>query len=271
MPPRPNAPTLTRLCAVALLALAGIAAASDDSRKPRQPPESPEARLDLDAWRADWDRGLPAPRLDPARVKEILAALEQPKRPPSLWERFDQWLRSWFGDASERVDAPNWLAQLLQAIPAWVYKAIFWTLLGALVACLLVIVFIELRAAGVWRRRARAQAVADAIATATTGPAAPAPGLAGIAALPLREQPAALLQWGIRQLVVRRVLPADRSLTNGELLALVRARAPDELARFRRLTLAAEAVVYGRQEPDEAETRALLDALRALPDAGAPS
>jgi hypothetical protein len=261
--PRRSA-ALARLGAAALLAVAGAAFAAPEADEPAEErKETVESQRDLDAWDADHDRALPARRLEPARLGEILKSLEPPKKPPTAWERFKDWLRSLFGSGPARIDAPDWLERLFNAIPGWVYAAIFWTLLGALVVALLAIVVVELRAAGIWRRRAKAQAEAAVVAAATVGaPVEWSLGLAGIAGLPLHDQPAALLQWAIRHLILRRVLPPDRSLTNGELLALVRTRAPNELPQFRRLARAAEAVVYGKQPPAEAETRALLDELR---------
>jgi hypothetical protein len=277
VPRRRNAATLRRRIGVALLAAGAACAApalgavetcpipSGDS----PPAETAESLRDRQTWEHEAAQRLPPRTLEPARVAAILAAIEPPPREASLWDRFVAWLDGWFKAEEQGGEAPAWLLELIERIPKWLGPALFFGSLAALVIALATIIVIELRAAGVFRRRAGVAGTPAATAAALA--AAPAAGLelAGIGALPLREQPAALLLWAIRRLVARHVLPADRSLTNGELLALVGTRAPDELPVFRRLARAAEAVVYGARDPAERETRELLEALRT-PAGAAP-
>lgn len=265
MPRRRKGAALRRLGCAALLGLNGAAFAADGSCPiPGAPPaETQETVRDRDTWSREAAQPLPASRLDAGRVAAILASLEAPPRKASWWERFNRWLESWLGRAGEDADAPEWLAKLLGGIPPWAAKLVFWLVLGALVAGLAAIAVIELRAAGVLRRQQPRPAAAAPGAARET--AREAPDLAFIGRLPARDQPAALLQWAIRRLVARRILPADRSLTNGELAAVLRTHAPAELPLFQRLACAAEAAVYGARAPAADEVRALLDAVGTPP------
>lgn len=263
MPRRPSAAGLRRLGLLALLAAALAAPAANAAQEcpvpaPPPPAESDTSRLDEQTWAQEAAQTLPpARKLDPQRVAAILATIEPPRpQAASWWERFVQWLERY----ARQNEGSNWLADLLRDVEPWVFTNIFLAILAMLVIALGALIIVELRAAGVGKARRR-QTVAGA------RPAAASPrvelGLADIAALPLREQPPALLQWAIARLVERQVLPADASLTNGELLAVLRARAPDELPTFRRLTRVAEAAAYGAIEPAEDDARELLAALRA--------
>ncbi len=271
---RLSAATLRRFGCAALLAGAGAAFAASgvDScpipqgagagEKPEEEQkETADSRRDQEAWDSDDARALAGTStLDTTQVAGILAAIEAPKPEVSWWERFMRELNAWLARSASEAAAPKWLVEALQAIPPWVFKLVFWLVFAALLGGLAAIAFIELRAAGVWRRKPKHDVERGAAASVPF--AAPdLPDLAAIAALPLRARPAALLQWAIAGLVARQVLPADRSLTNGELLTFVRARAPGELPVFRRLARSAEAVVYGARMPDERETRELLESV----------
>jgi len=252
--PRPSIRIALLLCAGFAIAAPAIVAAD----------ESADSQRDQAVWAEEATRTLPpADRLQPGRVAAILAAIETaPKPPDSWWERFTRWLESWLRQGKD-AQAPNWLIKLLQSIPPEVARAVGWALLAALVIGLAAIVIVELRAAGVFRRRDGVRPGLVAGVAAPPVPNGAQPGLAEIARLPLRDQPAALLQLAIRLLIARQLLPADSSLTNGELLAVLQARAPAESPRFRRLARAAEAAVYGSIEPSARETRDLLDSLRS--------
>jgi hypothetical protein len=245
-----------------LLAFAGAAAGEGSCPIPAGAPdaETPEAVRDREAWSRELGQPLPdARRLDPARVPAILARIETPQPPESWWDRLLRRFAAWL--QSDEAALPQWFTDFARRIPPWVGSAVVIVLVAGLALGLLAVVIIELRAAGVFRRR-RSGAGEPAL-PAGTAPPDWQRTLDDIARLPLRERPAALLAFMIRRLVARDLLPADSSLTNGELAALLGARAPAEVAAFRRLARAAEAVVYGAAEPGERDTRELLDALRA--------
>jgi hypothetical protein len=213
-------------------------------------------------------RELPAGhRLDPGKVAAILAAIGAEKpREKSWWERLVERLQEWAARNRSQSKEPSWLIEWLRDIPPYVVKNFFLLVLASMVIGLGVLVIVELRAAGVGRRRpAGAARMAPAGASAAT---ASLPSLADIAALPLLEQPAALLRWAIARLIERQLLPPDASLTNGELLALLVSRAPDEVPAFRRLARAADAAVYGAIGPTEREAGELIGALQPARHSG---
>lgn len=262
MLPRRSATPPKRHAFAALLVaavLARPAGAAETCPIPQsRPAESEESHLDASTWEDEARQALPQGRvLDPERVGGILAALQAPKPPAkSLWERFLDWVNAWLARNRRASEGTHWLTEWLAGIEPWVARNVLLAMLGLLVIGLGVLAIVELRAAGAGRRRQRE--ARGTHAAATVG-ARRVPTLAEIAALPLRDQPPALLQWVIRRFVDRQILPADASLTNGELLAILRARAPAELTAFHRLTRAAEASVYGAIAPADAEMRELLD------------
>lgn len=228
-------------------------------------PASAEGRNDITAWRGDEARSLPAiAALRSEEVASILRGIEKPSPPqPSWWDRlmarFDEWLRLQSGDAA----APAWLRDLLSQVSEEAVTAILWLLLCLLVIAMGGIVIMELRAAGIGRRR-RAASAGGALPLSGTATADVPPSLAQVMTLPLRAQPAALLRLAIHRLAARQLLPPDDSLTNGELLRLLETHATVEAAAFRRLARGADAVVYGARELPREEVAALFEALGAL-------
>lgn len=272
-----RSPSVIAGATLALCALTTAAAADGGSCPIPPTPDHPvqtapadapsvEGRNDLDAWAADEARPPAASMaLQIGDVAAILDALEQSPPPPLSWwdrllARFDAWLQRHSADA----EPPAWLRDLLQGISGEAVIAILWLLLCLLVVALGGIVITELRAAGVGRRRRGAPVAVRASREGGPSARAAAPTLAQIAVLPLRDRPGALLRLAIVALTARALLPDDNTLTNGELLRLLEARAAPEAGAFRQLAHGADSAVYGAREPRPEDVVALVDALGAL-------
>lgn len=232
-------------------------------------PESAEVMADVLGWIDDQARSAVAPaQPDAAAVGGILAALREPpklREELSWWQRLLRWINWLLSSDDDADDGPGWLERLMQGITPGMAQAIWWTLLALLVAALATIVIAELRAAGAFgprRRRGRQDAIAPAASSAQAPQAATT--LSAIAALPLPEQPAALLRWSIAALAQRRLLPRDASMTNGELRSRLRRAAPVEVEVFAALVRAAEAQTYGGRTPTPEHMQALLQSAPTL-------
>lgn len=208
--------------------------------------------------------GPPARVADPAAVAPILAGIQQERdRPPeTMWQRFVHWVMERFTrQAPESHGMPGWL-RWLSGIPPEVLRAIWWSLFAILALSLAWIVIRELRAAGAFSRgkRERRRPVAAAEGDATAGRA---PTLAEVAAMPDALQAGALLRAAIAHLRLRQRLPADDSLTNGELRAQLSGISTDERTLFGEIVRVADAQLYGGVPPQADRLRTLIEAAGA--------
>ena len=190
---------------------------------------------------------------DPALVPELLAAIktEAAEAPAGLWQRFRDWFEGLLNPQAGDAEPPEWLLKFgewLQAVPGWIWKALFWATVALIVLSVLAVVIIELRASGVGaHRRARSRAPTGADEKT---PEPPELDIADLDRLSPRLRCAALLQWLIRRLRGAGHLPADEARTNRELR---RGLAGTPGATFETLLDGLEPAIYGSACPDDAE------------------
>jgi hypothetical protein len=231
----------------------------------------------------DWAMTLPTPAaanrhpaLDPTAAAAVLARIAQERdaEPVSVWERIRRWLQSLF-ESDEKSKPPSWLSKLFEAlghIPPAAVRTTFWILAVLLVGFLLTLIVVELRASGVFTKRAkRIQATAARAGRTMETAQTPAPALSldDIGRLSPDARASALLGWLLRVLMERRLLPPDRTLTNRELARQLPAPAA---AGFRRFLRCVEPALYGGlvlRDDAFAEARTLASELARPSGAGA--
>jgi hypothetical protein len=187
-------------------------------------------------------RVLPAPE----RLRDIARHLPSPKSPPSMWEQFRRWLKSWL-EAHSR-----WWPDVRRYLSGWhttpgQAAAVFYSLVALAVLTVVVVVVIELRAAGALglRRRVRPTAQAD------QGPLAQEQSAPeDLAGAPERLRPVLLLRRLVAVLTTSQRLKHERDLTCRELITTARFDSGAQRERFAALALLAESGLYGR--PDQA-------------------
>ncbi len=204
-------------------------------------------------------------RFDFAALPGLLArTLHVESTPPvSWWQRFKDWLGKKLrasGDSDYR-----WLTEFLKSLnpPAWLADLILRASVAVILLLALAVVVNELRANNLssWlQRRRRTQRTSRVPAGANETRMA----WKDVANLPPGQQPAALLRLVLQELIERGVLPDDRSLTNGELLARLGAAARAHAAPFAELASAADAVLFGNRAVVAAQLAPLHQAAQAI-------
>lgn len=218
----------------------------------------------------DWDE-----RISEGRVRELRTALaasreappmrsptlealrpvlkriesQQQTAPPTPWEEFKAWIKSIFEKRDQLDQGDSWFWRMLRHlhISPTAGKIINYSLLALLLAGAIAVVIIELRAAGLLGKTksggpARRRTAGGSVSREVT--------LGDVAAAPLTERPALLLELLIGRFVASGRLRERRSFTHRELDRATRLdEAPDREA-FREVLLAAEAVRYAHRVPD---------------------
>jgi hypothetical protein len=240
-----------------------------------------EARNDLSAGslaelRATVQRELTPRRatraLEVQRLKRVLAELgEASQERSSPWSRFKQWLRSLFerrDDESEGGGFSRLLDQL--GVSDAVIEIITYVLLGVVVALAGLIVYNELRAAGVLRGRVRGAGGEDP----NVGNGRRRPTLHDVEQADLRERPRLLLELIAAKLTDLKRLPPAGAFTVREITRAAQLRDEPDRSRLADLALTAERARFaaGRIEPSVVDTavahgRALLTSLDSPEDA----
>jgi hypothetical protein len=180
---------------------------------------------------------------DVRSLQPILSALAG-SHSATGWSRFKSWLRS----ILERPDQPgaeSWFARMVShvGIPQSVIRLIAYAALACVVVMAGMIVFNELRMAGMLSRRRgagpqrRGQGADGAVGL----------GWKAIEQAPLRERPRLLLEAIIRRLSDRGILPPAGALTVRELSAAARLPETEDRVRLTELALAAEWVRYSEE------------------------
>ena len=196
---------------------------------------------------------------------------------PSWWERIKAWIRHWLESADR--NPPAWL----RYVPHWkiggaLARLAVYGMVTVLLVTVAVIVFVELRAAGVLGKRTRRRSAARDVAGETRSKDLRGLGIEELDAVPAHERPVRLLRLLVEALMRSRRLDHDRDLTCRELIA--QARFDDERQRnaFSHIALLAERVLYGperapAQIPDEmvSGARALHAQLLAAPSGAQPT
>lgn len=190
----------------------------------------------------------PAPDVD--RLGPVLAELGAPgQKGATRWERFKRWLQEKLERRNEDDDESSWLEDLGRQFEtsegvARVITYVGYAVLGALV---LLVIVSELRAAGLWGGRRRAERRLRAHA-----PGRRAIRLADVSQAPLADRPGLLLRLLGEALTRAQRLPASDGLTAS---AIVRgARLDDDADRtdLRLVAKTADEVRFGGKPPAEA-------------------
>ncbi len=185
-------------------------------------------------------------------LRPVLKRIESQQKtvPPTPWEEFKAWVKSIFERRDKLDQSDSWFWRMLRQlhISPTTGKIINYSLLALLLAGAIVIVIIELRAAGFFANtkpggplRRRATGVSE------TGRVT----LGDVAAAPLAERPALLVEVLIGRFVATGRLHERRSFTHRELDRATRLDEPPDREAFREVLLAAEAVRYAHRLPEE--------------------
>jgi hypothetical protein len=241
-----------------------------------------EPRNDLSAGslaelRATVQREL-APRtaartLEVARLKGVLSELGEASRERSgVWARFKQWLRSLFQRGDEGRESGG-LRQLLDqlGVRGAILEILNYFVLALCVALAGVIVFNELRAAGVLRGQ-RSRGASDGNESARTGLARPT--LSDLEQAAHAERPRLLLELIAAKLTDLRRLPPAGAFTVREITRAAQLPEEPDRSRLSELALTAERARFaaGSIEPAVVDSavahgRALLTSLDPTSDA----
>jgi hypothetical protein len=233
-----------------------------------------DALQDLANLAEGYGAATPSNRPDVKALPGVLQALsrEQSGNPPSWWEVFKAWLRSWLGSHS---DSLSWLDRWLERLGGSITlsKVISYSLVALVLLAAAAVIINEFKAAGRVRGR-RDAARAAARLTPATDPAAAGPVPAALA-----DRLAELLRRLVERLVQTRRLESERSLTHRELVARSVFDSDAQRAAFERVARTAESVLYGPSGGDPSggaseqlaavleEGRRLLAQLSATPPA----
>lgn len=214
----------------------------------------------VDYW---YDDAAPAHRdVDVATLAPILEELraQTADRPPTWFERFKDWLRSFLERQGDTPD--NWFTRWLEnaRISDFVASLILYSALALILGMTIFVIVNELRAAGVFRARSKAQPdqAAGGIAVAAEDAAA------DFDTLPADRKASMLLRMLVATLIRSGRLRTERSLTHRELGA--RAKFDDARQResFQRIAALAERTVYSSTEVPAEEVEPIVAAARDL-------
>jgi len=191
-------------------------------------------------------------------LRSVLDSMEKEaeQRPLSWWNRFENWIRELL---KRRIEGNgSWLEEWLQKwSPSELFlKITLYSLVGLVILLAILVVLNELRAAGVLRRGAAAEAKTSLPGDVPETRAVAS--LADLQRLPLAARPAALLCILVNALVNAGRLSTERSLTYRELTRRASFHDESQRASFARIATAAERSVYGRANIAEDELDELL-------------
>jgi hypothetical protein len=215
----------------------GLAAHLDVNWKKRVTPRV------LSDWSALADRydeaAAPVPPSDSVRLQTIARLLRPPQPPPTWWERLKTWVRNWLDP--EHGQWPAWLRWPTQWRPG---NGLLYCLAALVLIAALVVIAIELRAAGVIGagRRRRTLAKRPATNTYTASEPLDDPTLLQEIGGPLR--PERLLRLLVSALTKSHRLERDRDLTCRELITAAQFDTPAQREIFSTVALLAEQTLY---------------------------
>lgn len=216
---------------------------------------------ELRAALAARERALGARELSLATLKAAVSHVQaEQKAPPlSLWRRLKNWIDGLFERQARAGHPEGWFSELIEKLERSqrAVRIFYYTMLVAIVAAALAIVYVELRAAGFLTRRAADGRKRRAASGGAKRAAVLA--LAGVARVPLTERPALLIQRLIESCVATGRLRERRSFTHRELAGAAHFEATDDSASFAHVLYVAEAVRYAGEAPD---TQTLDEAVR---------
>jgi hypothetical protein len=182
----------------------------------------------------------------------------------SWWDRFTAWVREWLArpEASGKSWFDEWLHRVSESTS--LLSAILYICMAIVIAAALAVIIMEMRAAGLLRRRKRIESLSQE----DTGVSAIAiAGLPGVG----RGGVPQLLNLLVARLIQTRRLQFERTLTHRELVARSVLDTPEQRTTFARVSQAAESQVYGGQsdavvpQPLIEQANSLLVQLTELP------
>jgi hypothetical protein len=185
---------------------------------------------------------------DVGALHAVLTGLET-RKPAGGWSRFKSWLRSVL-EARDQAPAESWFSRMVAhvGVPQSLRQLIAYAALTVVVVLAAVIVFNELRAAGLLRqgrahvRRRRAAGPAQASGSGQLW--------SDIEHAPLLDKPRLLLGLIVRRLAELGYLPPAGALTARELIRVARLPEPGARMQLEEVASAAEQVRYGAREPE---------------------
>jgi hypothetical protein len=195
-------------------------------------------------------------------LREIISGLDASRAERAgFWGRFRSWLEDTFMQPAEE-DSGDWLQRLLgrEPLSERVIASITYAALGLVVALAALIVANELRAAGLFRRRPRAQSQSLPAVAAEPGSLT----WREIERAPQAERPGLLLQLVIERLGSTGRLPAATTLTVGELEQRAALPDPQDRARLGELARTAERARFGANPAPPAVVERALESGRTL-------
>lgn len=165
----------------------------------------------------------------------------------SWWKRFLNWLAAFF--EKNETKPPDWLKNWLSelSIPGWFVEAFYQSVVLMLAVFLLVIIVLELKAAGIrnWFKQ-RAQRLSLGQSDTTIEQHALLTWEA-IAQLPPQQKITAAYKKTLHQLAQLKLIPNDTSLTNHELQSCLETSLGEKQPLFRQLISNVEAALYGEK------------------------
>lgn len=189
----------------------------------------------------------------------VLDSLAAPSVAPSWWERFKDWLRARFAAQQKQDGAPpGWLAKLFSRLSG--HASVFEVLLNVLklliVGAAIAIVLNELRAYGVFGRRAQRGGRRSGAPVPGLGPRTVT--LADVEAAPAARRAALLFDLLVSTLVQHGRITAARIRTHRELSREQAFADPADESRFARLASAAEQQLFAATPVPEDRLGAVL-------------
>jgi hypothetical protein len=175
-----------------------------------------------------------------SRLQAIARNLQAPATSVSWWQRLRSWLASWLG--SDRNRWPDWLRSLTHWHAAMM--ALLYGCMALLVAGVVAVLVIELRAAGLIGARRQPRLSRGSVMEAA-GSDAPEISFADVEAAPVGLRPAILLRLLVTALTCARRLERDSIMTCRELITAARFDNAGQREIFARVALSAEQVLYG--------------------------
>ena len=203
-------------------------------------------------------------------LNEVLAGLgDQHAQANGAWARFKKWLRDLM-DRREQVPNQNWFNRMVSrvGVSAAVGEILTYVALAAVVVLALIVVFNELKAAGILSRHRRA-----GDEDGKQGRLAPdaAPSMSDIDKAPLIERPSLLLALIASKLTAVGRLPPASALTVHEMKRSADLREEQDRARLTHLALTSERARFAQEsmpaqmlEQAVGEGHALLESVNGL-------
>ena len=228
-----------------------------------------DALRDLVALSSQYSATRPAAGPGTASLAAIAEQVNGKKVAAQLtwWDRMKSWIKDWFSRTGK--SDKNWFDEWVRRMSdsTTLLNAILYACMGVVIVGAMVVVFIEMRAAGMLRRKhPRALARSQGMLGARSIQGPPADSRSGVPRL---------LGLLVARLIATRRLQFERTLTHRELVARSLFDTPEQRSAFAQLSQAAESLMYGGAnetaipQPVIEQGNSLLAQLTELPAKGA--